>query len=69
LATKLLDLPLEARLKLVEDPWDSIVAEEHKLPLTALQRRLLDERLDQYELDADPGDPADLVVARIRQTL
>jgi putative addiction module component (TIGR02574 family) len=28
MATKLQDLPLEQRLKLVEDLWDSIAAEE-----------------------------------------
>jgi putative addiction module component (TIGR02574 family) len=69
MATKLQDLPLEERLKLVEDLWDSIAAEEQRLPLTAEQRRLLDERLDEYELDGDPGEPADIVVDRIRRSL
>ncbi len=69
MATKLHDLPLEQRLKLVEDLWDSIAAEEHKLQLTDEQRQLLDERLDAYELDGDPGEPADIVVDRIRRAL
>ena len=69
MATKLRDLPLEERLKLVEDLWDSIAAEERRLPLTASQRKLLDERLDEYELDGEPGEPVDAVVERIRRSL
>jgi putative addiction module component (TIGR02574 family) len=69
MAMKLQDLPLEERLRLVEDLWDSIAAEEQKLPLTDAQRELLDERLDQYELDGDPGEPVDAVVDRIRRSL
>ena len=69
MATKLQDLPLEERLKLVEDLWDSIAAEEQNLSLTEEQRRLLDERLDPYELDGDPGEPAQVIVERIRRSL
>jgi putative addiction module component (TIGR02574 family) len=69
MATKLQDLPLEERLKLVEDLWDSIAAEEQNLALTGAQRKLLDERLDEYELDGDPGEPAEAVVERVRRSL
>jgi len=69
MATKLQDLPLEERLKLVEDLWDSIAAEEGGIPLTEAQRRLLDERLNQYELDGEPGELAHVVVDRIRRAL
>ena len=69
MATKLQDLPLEERLKLVEDLWDSIAAEEQNLGLTEAQRKLLDERLDEYELDGDSGEPVEAVVERIRRSL
>jgi putative addiction module component (TIGR02574 family) len=69
MATKLVDLPLQERLKLVEDLWDSIAAEEQNVVLTEAQRQLLDERLDAYELDGDPGEPAETVVERIRRAL
>jgi putative addiction module component (TIGR02574 family) len=69
MATRLQDLPLEERLKLVEDLWDSIAAEEQNLALTEEQRHLLNERLDQYELDGDPGEPAEVVSERIRRSL
>jgi putative addiction module component (TIGR02574 family) len=66
---KLQDLPLEERLKLVEDLWDSIAAEEGGIPLTEAQRRLLDERLNEYELDGEPGELAHVVADRIRRAL
>lgn len=69
MATKLQDLSLEERLKLVEDLWDSIAAEEQNLALTGAQRKLLDERLDEYELDGDPGEPAEAVIERVRRSL
>lgn len=69
MATKLQDIPLEERLKLVEDLWDSIAAEQLNLALTEAQRKLLDERLDEYELDGDPGEPAEVVVERLRRSL
>jgi putative addiction module component (TIGR02574 family) len=69
MATKLQELPLDERLKLVQDLWDSIAAEEQNLPLTEAQRRLLDERLDQFELDGDLGESAEAVVERIRRSL
>lgn len=68
MATPLNKLPLETRLKIVEDLWDSIAAEEHRLALTDAQRAELDRRLDDYELDGDPGQPADQVLAAIRQS-
>jgi len=52
-------LPIKDRSKLVEDLWDSIAAEQDKLPLTSAQKRELDERLDEYELDGNPGTAAD----------
>ena len=36
--TPLLDLPIEQRMRLVEDLWDSIAADQHALPLTDEQR-------------------------------
>lgn len=69
MATKLVELSLQERLKLVEDLWDSIAAEEQNVVLTEAQQRLLDERLNAYELDGDPGEPAEAVVERIRRAL
>lgn len=69
MAMKPVDLPLKERLELVEDLWDSIAAEKQNVVLTEAQRRLLDERLDAYELDGDLGEPAETVVDRIRRAM
>ena len=66
---KLKELPLDERIKLVEDLWDSIAAEQKALPLTPAQREELDRRLDAYELDKNPGRPAAEVLADIRRKL
>ncbi len=63
------DLPIEQRLHLVEDLWDSIASDQGALPLTDDQRQELDRRLDAYELDGDRGRPADEVLADIRKRL
>lgn len=63
------DLPLEQRLRVVEDLWDSIAAESGALPLTEAQRAELDRRLDAYEADGRKGRPAADVLAGIRRRL
>jgi putative addiction module component (TIGR02574 family) len=67
--TKLQDLPIEARLKLVEDLWDSIAAEQDALLLTQAQKAELDDRLDEFEADGDLGEPAAIALEAIRRSL
>ena len=59
-------LPVEERIKLVEDLWDSIAADQLALPLTIEQKAELDRRLNAYETDKSPGHPAIEVLADIR---
>jgi len=49
------DLPLDERMQLVEDLWDSIAAEQEALPITEAQRAELDRRLEAFERDRDPA--------------
>ena len=63
------DLPVDQRLRLVEELWDSIAADQEALPLTDEQRAELDRRLDAYEADGECGRPAELVIADIRKRL
>ena len=63
------ELTVEERLKLVEDIWDSIAAEQQTLPLTKSQRSLLDRRLEDYRLDKNPGTSGNEVIKRIRRSL
>ncbi len=67
--TRLRELPLAERIKLVEDLWDSIAEEQNALPITPEQKAELDRRLDAYENNANPGRLADEVVAEIRKAL
>lgn len=67
--SKLRNLPLDERLRLVEDLWDSISVDQTSLPLTTEQRAELDRRLDSYESDNNPGRPAGDVIAEIRRKL
>jgi len=66
---KLRSLPLDERVRLVEDLWDSIAADQAALPLTDEQKSELDRRLDAYETDGDPGRPAHEAIAEIRSKL
>ena len=68
-AAALRDLSVEQRLHLVEELWDSIAVDQGALGLTDAQRRKLDERLDAYEADRNPGRPLDDVLAGIRKRL
>ncbi len=51
---KILALPVRERLRLVEAIWESLDREPEAPPLTASQRRLLDQRLDAFL--ANPND-------------
>ena len=62
-------LPLEERIRLVEDLWDSIAADRGALPLTPEQRAELDRRLAAYELDRNPGRLAEDVIEDIKKRL
>lgn len=66
---KLRGLPLNERVRLVEDLWDSIAADQNALPLTIEQKAELDRRLDAYEADQNTGSPANDVIAEIRTKL
>jgi putative addiction module component (TIGR02574 family) len=45
------ELPTDERIRLVEELWGSIAADQASLPLKAAQREELDRRLDSYESD------------------
>lgn len=67
--TTLRDLPVEQRLHLVEELWDSIASDQRALPLTDDQRAELDRRLDAYELDGNAGRRAEVALDDIRKRL
>lgn len=66
---KLRELPVEERIKLVEDLWDSIADDRKALPVRPEQRAELDRRLAAYEIDKNRGRPAADVLADVRRRL
>jgi putative addiction module component (TIGR02574 family) len=67
--TKLQQLTLHERIKLVEDLWDSIAADQGALSITADQKSELDRRLNAYAVDKNRGRPATDAVRDIRRQL
>ena len=67
--TRLSRLPIEERIKLVEELWDSIAADQKALPLTDEQKAELDRRLDAYEVDGKQGRLAGESISEIRRKL
>ena len=63
------ELPVEERIRLVEDLWDSITNDQKALPLTSEQISELDRRLDKFELDGEIGRPAAEAISDIRRRL
>jgi putative addiction module component (TIGR02574 family) len=59
-------LPVDERIRLVEDLWDSIAADQSAIPLSSEQIEELDRRLDSYEADDDSGRPAKEVISELR---
>ena len=67
--SSILKLPIEDRIRLVEDIWDSIAADQLALDLTEAQKAELDKRLDAFEKDGDVGREASEVISDIRSRL
>ena len=67
--TTLSKLPIDERIKLVEELWDSIASDQKALPLTDEQKAELDRRLDAYESDENRGRLATEAITEIRRKL
>lgn len=67
--TKLSKLPIDERIKLVEELWDSIASDQKALPLTDEQKAELDRRLDAYDADGNRGRLATESITEIRRKL
>ena len=66
---KIREVPLEDRMQLVEDIWDSIAEEQGVLAISDEQRRELDRRLKAYRISNEPGAPALEAIERVRAEL
>lgn len=50
---EIVSLSIEERIRLVQAIWDSIAAEQAYPDLTEKQKRELDHRIDDYEVNPD----------------
>jgi putative addiction module component (TIGR02574 family) len=69
MATDLTKLPIEQRLELVQDLWESIAAESSSVPVDPKHLAEVRERLARYRIDGAQGEPARDVAERIRREL
>jgi len=60
-----LDLPVQDRLRLVAQIWDSIAETPEAIQLTPETRRLLVERLEAHRKNPNAGSPWAEVKARL----
>ena len=60
-----MELPVEERLKLVGDIWDTIADAPEALELSEEDKQLIDERLKARQLNPNAGAPWQEVYARI----
>jgi len=58
--------PVEDRLRLIEEVWDSLDAAPEAAALTEAQKLDLRRRLDAYRDDPKAGSPWEEVKARLR---
>lgn len=63
---EILELPIEERIQLVEDVWDSIAEVPDATPLTDEQKAELDRRLDAYNKNPAAGSSWEIVRERIK---
>ena len=72
MSTKQIDeikkLSISERIQLVEDIWDSIMAEPESIELTDAQKQEIDKRLENYNNNNQSGSPWNEVKQRIRNS-
>jgi putative addiction module component (TIGR02574 family) len=62
-----LALPVDDRLTLIEEAWDSIAADQRSVSITPAQHEELDRRLDAYQASPEMGATWDEVKSTLRQ--
>lgn len=62
-------IPINDRIQLVEDIWDSIAVDQSAISLTQVQKDELDKRLNAYKLDGNKGREGNEVIIDIKNRL
>ena len=64
----ILEMSVAERIQLVEDIWDSIVADPESLSLTEAERQELDRRLEAYAKNPTEGITWDELKEKVRKS-
>lgn len=64
-ASELAAIPIDQRIRLVEDPWDSIAESSEAVEIPAWHKTELEERLQAYDAHPNAGSPWSEVRKRI----
>ena len=64
--SEVLDLPIADRLRAVQAIWDSLAAQPNEVPITATQRREVEEALREYSEAPQDVIPFDEARRRLR---
>ncbi|MFP4068351.1 MAG: addiction module protein [Spirochaetaceae bacterium] len=67
--SEILNLPLEERIDVVQEIWDSVAADTDAVPLTPEQAEELDRRLEEHERNPDDVVEWSVAEKRIRDSL
>lgn len=62
---KIHNLSTVEKLELIDELWESVIQDQHNVPITDAQRVELDRRLAAYEIDKDQGESWEVVRKRI----
>jgi len=62
-----LELSIPERIQLVEEIWNSIVAEPEAMEITEAEKRLIDERLELHRNNPETGSSWEDVYNRITE--
>jgi len=63
------ELPVDQRLELMEELWDSIVADQREIPISEEHKAILDLRLAAFERDGNLGQPARDALIKMKKRL
>lgn len=64
---KILALPAEERLRLIELIWESLSTSAAEIPLSDAHRKILDERMAEHERDPDDVITHEELLASVRR--
>ncbi|MGZ5053032.1 MAG: addiction module protein [Methylobacter sp.] len=64
-AADTLDLSIPERIQLVEDIWDTIIAKASSIELSDEEKKIIDDRLENYRQNPESCSPWEDVYQRI----